>query len=264
MGDATRLPPSLMKASSVFHRSQREGKDVYARRSANKLPRFQRAELSRPNLSPFSRPAVSLPHLVAGKGRMASDRCGGGGRSSGTGLEGVTSACPGTPALGSPPAVGVDEDWARASYDPRPRRRDRSETTGTGLRLGLNRAAYRTRTDNGGAERSASSKRYIDSNTPDVVRRSATLSNPSAGFRVSMRDRAREHLPPPGGFAACPPPEGAEDARTASAALFPLWGKTTAKRSVGGKSSPHRAFVSRPHLLYATAPRLPEDPWPVS
>ena len=40
------------------------------------------------------------------------------------------------------------------------------------------------------------------------------------------------HLPPPGGCAACPPPigGGAQAAR-----LFPLWGKTIAKRSVGGK-----------------------------
>jgi hypothetical protein len=41
----------------------------------------------------------------------------------------------------------------------------RSETTGTGLRLGLNRAADRTRTDNERAERSASSKRYTNTDS---------------------------------------------------------------------------------------------------
>jgi hypothetical protein len=61
-----------------------------------------------PNLSSPLQTAVCWSHLVAGKGRMASDRCGGGGRSSGTGLEGVTPACPGTSIVGSPPAVGVE------------------------------------------------------------------------------------------------------------------------------------------------------------
>jgi hypothetical protein len=56
---------------------------ICTRRSASKLPRFQRPELSRPNLSPLSKQPVSLTHLVAGKGRMASDRCGGEERSSG-------------------------------------------------------------------------------------------------------------------------------------------------------------------------------------
>jgi hypothetical protein len=91
---------------------------------------------------------------------MASDRCGGGGRSSGTGLGGVTSACPGSLALQVPPAVGVDEDRARVSMTRALVAGIWSETIGTGLRLGLNRAAYRTLADNDGAERLASSKRY--------------------------------------------------------------------------------------------------------
>ena len=74
-----------------------------------------------PSLSPPSKPPVSLTHLAAWKGRMASDRCGGGGRSSGTGLEGVTSACPGSLALQAPPAVGVERGQsARIAHRPAP------------------------------------------------------------------------------------------------------------------------------------------------
>jgi hypothetical protein len=62
--------------------------------------------------SPFQ-PPVCLTHLVAWKGRKASDRCGGGGRSSGNRRAGVTRAVRGLPSLGSPPAVGVERGSAR-------------------------------------------------------------------------------------------------------------------------------------------------------
>jgi hypothetical protein len=118
-----------------------------------------------PNLSSPFQTAVCWSHLVAGKGRMASDRCGGGGRSSGTGLEGVTPACPGSLALQAPPAVGVDGDKARdLPIGPRLRRPVSPERDRDRVRLGLNRAAHRTLANNERAERSASSKRYLSKN----------------------------------------------------------------------------------------------------
>ena len=63
--------------------------------------------------------------------------------------------------MGNPPAVGVDEDWARAPKTRALVAGSGSETIRTGFRLGLNRAAYRTLADNERAERLASSKRYF-------------------------------------------------------------------------------------------------------
>ncbi|MDR6529784.1 hypothetical protein J2800_000508 [Caulobacter rhizosphaerae] len=53
---------------------------------------------------------------------MASDRCGGGGRSSGTGLEGVTSACPGPSIVGEPARrrrrTGIKREYAHRPAPP--------------------------------------------------------------------------------------------------------------------------------------------------
>ena len=104
--------------------------------------------------------------------------------------------------MGSPPAVGVDEDRARASMTRALVAGIRSETTGAGLRLGLNRAAYRTRTENASRGAIGFVETVFIQNTPDVVRRSATLPFP---LTASL---AWDHtpLPPPDRFAVCPPP----------------------------------------------------------
>jgi len=94
-------PPDPGPARATLPTRGRDGR-LNARRIANEPQRFQYPELFRPNLSSPSKPPVSFTHLAAWKGRKASDHCGGGGRSSGTGLEGVTPACPGTSIVGEP------------------------------------------------------------------------------------------------------------------------------------------------------------------
>jgi hypothetical protein len=109
-----------------------------------------------------SRPPVSLTHLVAGKGRKASDHCGGGGRSSGGRREGVTRAVRGLPSLGSPPAVGVERGQSACiAHWPAPSAAGPVGNDWDRVRLSLNRAAHRMLADNDGAERLASSKRYL-------------------------------------------------------------------------------------------------------
>jgi hypothetical protein len=229
------MGPSLSLWERVFR--------VCARRSADEGQRFQHPELSRPDLvlPPPNRP-YPVSHLAAGKGRKASDRCGGGGRSSGTGLEGVTPACPGTPVVGGarPPSASNGDRARVLPIGPRPRRPGLVGNDRNRVRLSLNRAAHRKLADNDGAERQASSKRYLFKHSG----RRPALRDP---FHQLTARLAWDHtpLPPPDRCAVCPPPEGAEDARTARL-LFPLWGKTTAKRSVGGKGSPHRTQGRRP------------------
>jgi hypothetical protein len=104
-----------------------------------------------------SRPPVSCSHLVAGKGRMASDRCGGGGRSSGDRRAGVDSR-----RWGARPPSASNGDKARVlPIGPRPRRPGLVGNDRNRVRLSLNRAAHRKLADNDGAERQASSKRYL-------------------------------------------------------------------------------------------------------
>jgi len=203
---------------------------------------------------------------------MASDRCGGGGRSSGTGLEGVTPACPGPSIVGKPARrrrrTGTKREYAHRPAPPA------SGFSRKGSRPGPAKPQQGCPPDAGG-KRIARSDRLrrngIHQRPPDDVRRSASLSISSARDRVRTRDRAREHLPPPDRCAVCPPPEG-RSLRTG--ALFPLWGKTTAKRSVGGKgvsrdvlglpSTPltyrcslrfEQTFASRPGLCFLVGKR---------
>ena len=91
---------------------------------------------------------------------MAGDRCGGGGLSSGTGRGMETHAVRGSRRRGTrPPSASPGA----------PREQSSTRVPGGGfapkggrsVRLSVNSAAYRTRTHNDGAERSASSKRYL-------------------------------------------------------------------------------------------------------
>src|SRR6478752_7131164 len=126
-----------------------------------------------------------------GKGARPATIAAAGGDRAGLGWRGLLQRVRGLPSLGSPPAVGVDGDPARElPIGPRLRRPGLAGNSRARVRLSLNRAAYRTLADNGCAERSASSKRYTLENTPDVVRRSASLSIPSAACRVSLRSHA--------------------------------------------------------------------------
>src|SRR6478752_8716663 len=136
------------------------------------------------------------PTSSRGKGARPATIAAAGGDRAGLGWRGLLRRVRGLPSLGSPPAVGVDGDPARVlPIGPRPRRLESVGNDRFRVRLSLNRAAYRTLADNERAERSASSKRYTLENTPDVVRRSASLSIPSAACRVSLRSHAGEHFP---------------------------------------------------------------------
>ena len=121
------------------------------------------------------RTAVFCSHLVARKGRKASDRCGDGVRSSGAGVEGDTRPVRGSGCWPDPPAVGVvegkgaclAESPSSSTAGARWKRRD------PGPGKALRGPPDGRLADNDGAERSASSKRYFYFNSgrrPDAPR----------------------------------------------------------------------------------------------
>ena len=89
---------------------------VYPWAVGDELERFQRPELSRPDLvlTPSDRPypLLTSPH---GKGAWPATDAAAGGDRAGLGWRGLLQRVRGLPSLGSPPAVGVDGDQARVS-----------------------------------------------------------------------------------------------------------------------------------------------------
>jgi hypothetical protein len=225
---------------------------VHARRMANKVPRFQRPELSRPDLVLTLRTARILDpprRRERAHGQRPMRRRGAIERE-------ALSAGP----LGTKPRVSragrawnTKTAWREGRLGGR--RAMKGSRSGTGFvdlarpseasrRRGFNKAQRRGLPDNDRAERSGFVETVFFLQTPDVVRRSATLSIPSAGFRVSLQRRARDHLPPPDRFAVCPPPQGAE--RSAESASLcgiapstpgPTWARWRVSRTSPSKGA---------------------------
>ena len=186
-----------------------------------------------------------------GKGRMASDRCGGGGRSSGKRLRRSERIKPHPSGAGWARNTDTALDGGRLSS----RRAMRRSRSGTGDRCSSPPAGgfKAARSEQGSAPprfrittaRSdrASSKRYslISSGRCPALRVPFhQLTAIGVGsHRLAPTWRLRRLSAPVGGGAFVPrQPEGSS----------PLWGKTTAKRSVGGKYSPHERKDRSPYF----------------
>ncbi len=142
---------------------------------------------------------------------MASDRCGGGGAIerdwAGGGYSSVSGAFHRWEAR--PPSASNGDKARELPIGPRPRRPVSPERDRDRVRLSLNRAAHRTLAENDRAERWLR-RNGIYQRTPDVVRRSATLSNslpvwrgitppcPHLTATRSVAARGRNALSPPG------------------------------------------------------------------
>jgi hypothetical protein len=190
--------------------------------------RFQRPELSRPVsvLTPSDpRILVSPRREERAHGQRPMRRRGAIERDwAGGGYSSVSGAFHRWEAR--PPSASSGDKARDLPIGPRPCRPVSPERGRDRVRLSLNRAAHRTLANNERAERSASSKRYLSNNSG----RRPALRVPFHTFSERSREAANTcpHL------AASPPvrpPLG-------GGALFPLRGKTTAKRSMGGKRSP--------------------------
>ena len=177
----------------------------HAARACPRLIARQAAEIAALNLyapQPLG-PAVSCTHLDAGKGAWPATDAAAGGDRAGSSVGGPLG-----PTLRLWCRSGVEHryDVTRGSIAQQAGgRRSRSGIRRVGLtrpsqaaRRGSNRAERRGLADNGRAERTGFVETVFYFQTPDGVRRSATLSIHSARDRVRARSHAITTPPPVG------------------------------------------------------------------
>ena len=169
------------------------GQGVDARRIANQPPRFQRPELSRPELIltlPDARMLVSPRR--GGKGAWPATDAAAGGDRAGAGVRGLLTRSGDSFRWGARPPSASSEDKARdLPIGPRPRRPGPVGNDRTRVRLSLNRAAHRTLADN--ASRGATG--FVETvHTINHSGRRPALRDPfhfnSADFRVRLQSHA--------------------------------------------------------------------------